>query len=150
MEEKPMKDHANGRENATQLEERLTTHGVVFHHTTGHGFTVIGDDHIFIVNEETPNHIESFEFKKVPFNKVEEFTVSAGSRDDRYTSDNAQKATDGSGQSKPTSHIRLRVPSHAIDCYVDADPRKVASAFVTFSLGAHPNSTPNTESEQSL
>lgn len=127
-----MKDHSNGRENATQLEQRLADYGVLFHIVNDNGFIVIGDDRIFIVNEANPTKTEGFSFQKIPFDAVERFHVELGKPDDRYDQSDAEKVSDGD-PAKPT-HIRLWLPTDAVDCYVDADPREVASSFVTFTL----------------
>lgn len=128
-----METHSNGRENATQLESRLSNHGVLYHAQTGHGFIVIGDEQIFIVEEESPDRIDGFSFEKIPIEHIESFKVELGSEDNRYEQ-GAEKASSDGGQSKPTTHIRLHLKSHAIDFYADADPREVASSFVTFTL----------------
>lgn len=127
-----MKKHSNGRENATQLEQRLSEYGATYHHADDNGFTVVGPDRIFIVNEKNPTSVEGFSFRKIPFDNVESFEVERGAPDDRYSCDDAEKAD--AGNSKPITHIRLWLPSDAVDCYVDADPREVASSFITLAI----------------
>lgn len=128
-----MDEHSNGRENATQLEQRLSDYGVLHQSAQNHGFIVIGDDRVFIVKEESPTKPEGFSFEKIPFDNIESFRVEQGTPDAQVLSDDAEKVSDG-GNDRTTTHIRLHLASHAVDFYADADPREVASAFVTFTL----------------
>lgn len=127
-----MEEHSNGRENATQLEQRLRDQGVLYQSLEGHGFIVIGDTRVFIVEEESVNDVESFSFREIPMEHIQEFKVKHGKPTDRYEDmDNAEKLTDGG---KPTTKIRLWLRSGAVECFVDADPREVASSFVTHTM----------------
>lgn len=136
-----MNDHSHGRENATQLEERLANYGVLYHSIDGHGFIVIGDDTIFIVEEESPTSVDGFNFKEIPYENVEQFQVELGDPPERYQQEGVEKVTDNEN-SKPITHIRLWLPSDAVDTYVDADPREVASSFVTSTLNKTEESDP--------
>lgn len=126
-----MKEHANGRETASQLEERLSDYGPTYHHFNDTGFTVIGHDLIFVVEEDGPNNLDEFTFRKIPFDAVDQFQVELGTPDNRYCNrDDAEKQP----PEKPVTHIRLYLPQDAVDVYVDADPREVASSFITINL----------------
>jgi|AntDeeMetagen285_2_1112576.scaffolds.fasta_scaffold02615_5 hypothetical protein len=127
-----MNDHSNGRETATDLEQRLSDEGVLYHMRDGHGFIVISDDRVFVVEEEDPNSLEGFIFKEVPNDDIFEYKVELGYPDEKYNGEEAEKVTENE---KPCTHIRLFLPAHTVDCYVDGNPREVASAFVTHTVG---------------
>jgi hypothetical protein len=122
-------EHASGVETAVHLEQRLRDQGVVFPLFEGNGFLVVGDQRVFVVREPTPNSVEEFVFKTVDREDVELFRVEQGRpSQSRYVDG---ERVDWSGT---LTHVRLWLPSDAVDCVIDADPRTVAGAVVTHVL----------------
>lgn len=137
-----MNTHANGRENASQLEERLANEGLFFPSaSSAHGFIVISSDYIFVVEEDRPDTADGFHYQQFITEHVQEFTVETGEPETQYDQHPEAEKADG-GTKKPTTHIRVWMASNAFDFYADADPRTVASAFVTKSIGTN-NTTEN-------
>lgn len=123
-----MNDHANGREPASQLEQRLSDYGPTYHHFEDNGFTVVGPDRIFIVNEASSTGPDGFTFRKIPFDSVHQFQVELGTPESRYND------ADKQSPDKPVTHIRIYLTKSTVDTYVDADPREVASSLLTLNL----------------
>lgn len=124
-----MDEHGRGVETAVHLEERLRDRGVLYRLFEGNGFVVVGDRRVFVVREPTPNSPEGFVFKEVDRDDVELFRIEAGRPEQSRYVDGEREA-----HPEPLTHVKLWLPSDAIDCVVDADPREVASAFVTLVL----------------
>ncbi len=129
-----MDDHANGVETAVHLEQRLRDLGVVYPLFEGNGFVVVSDHRVFVVREPNPNSADGFVFKEVARDDVELFRIEQGRpSQSRYVEG---ERTDWSGS---LTHVKLWLPSDAVDCVVDADPREVASAFVTLVTDGEPD-----------
>lgn len=124
-----MDEYANGVETAIHLEQRLRDEGVVYPLFEGNGFVVVGDGRVFVVREPNPNSPDGFVFKEVDRDDVELFRIEQGRPSQSRYVDGERAEWSGT-----LTHVKLWLPSDAVDCVVDADPRAVASAFVTFVL----------------
>ncbi len=124
-----MDEHANGIETALHLEGRLRDEGVLYPLFEGNGFLVVGDRRVFVVREPNPNSADGFTFKQVDRDDVELFRIEQGRPAQSRYVDGERAEWSGT-----LTHVKLWLPSDAVDCVVDADPRAVASAFVTLSL----------------
>jgi len=122
-------EHGNGVETAIHLEQRLRDEGVVYPLFEGNGFVVVGDRRVFVVREPTPDSPDGFVFKEVARGDVDLFRIEEGRPAQSRYVDGDRAEYDGT-----LTHLKLWLPSDAVDCVVDADPRAVASAFVTLVL----------------
>jgi hypothetical protein len=127
-----MDSHSNGTETAPELEARLKDYGVTYPNWDGNGFVVVGECRVFVVDEPKLGSVENFCFREIPREHIQKFRVEMEYPDNRMDHNEDAERVERDTR-KPCSRIRLWTQTDAVDCFVDADPREVASSIVTFT-----------------